>query len=142
VSPRAWRRLPAGDRRILAEAAALIVGARVALALLPFRTVHRVAARAARLRSRRSLSPSRERVAWAVRAVASRVPGTACLAESLAAYALMSRHGHPTRFCIGVRKSESGSILDGHAWVEDDASPAPRGDADGFARLPLATLDR
>ena len=119
----------------------LVVGARIALTLLPFRAAHRLAVRAARVSSHRRPSPSRERTAWAVRAVASRVPGTACLAEALAAYALMSRHGHPTRLCVGVRRPENGAGLDAHAWVEDDTSPAPR-DADGFARLPLAALER
>jgi hypothetical protein len=142
VSARAWRRLSAGDRRLIGEAAALVVGARIALALLSFRAVHRLAARAAHLRSRRRPSPSRERAAWAVRAAASRVPGTACLPEALAAYALMSWHGHPTRLCVGVRRRDGGSGVDAHAWVEDDASPAPRGDAHGFARLPLTMLER
>ena len=142
MSARAWRRLPAGDRRLLSEAAALVVGTRIALALLPFRAVHRLAVRAARVPSRRRPSPARDRIAWAVRAVASRVPDAACLTEALAAYALMSRHGHPTRLCVGVRRPEGGSGLDAHAWVEDDASPAPRGEVDGFARLPLATLER
>ena len=142
MSVRAWRRLSTGDRRLVVEAAAFVVGARVALVLLPLRAVHRLAVRAARLPSRRRPSPSRERAAWAVRAVASRVPGAACLAEALAAYALMSRHGHPTRLCVGVRRPEGGSGLDAHAWVEDDASPAPRGDVDGFARVPLSALER
>ena len=141
MSVRAWRRLPAGDRRLLSEAALLVVGARVALTLLPFHAVHRLAVRAARVPSRRRPSPSRERAAWAVRAVASRIPRTACLPEALAADVLMRRHGHATRLCVGVRRPESGSGLDAHAWVEDDASPAPR-DADGFARLPLAALER
>jgi hypothetical protein len=142
VSVRAWRRLSADDRRLLIEAAALVVAARIALALLPFRAVHRLAVRAAHLSSRRRPSPARERATWAVRAAASRVPGTACLPEALSAYALMSRHGHPTRLCIGVRRPEGGSELDAHAWVEDDASPAPRGDGDDFARLPLEVLER
>lgn len=138
MSVRAWRRLSAGDRRLLREAAALVVGIRVALAFLPFRAVHRLAVRAAHVPSRRHPSPSRERAAWAVRAVASRVPGTACLAEALAAYALMSRHGQPTRLCVGVRRPDGGRGFEGHAWVEDEA--APRGRADDFTRLPVETL--
>jgi hypothetical protein len=54
----------------------------------------------------------------------------------------MSRHGHPTRLCVGVRRPEGGSGLDAHAWVEDDASPCGTGDAGGFVRLPLARLER
>ena len=142
MSVRAWRRLPAGDRRLLSEAALLVVGARAALTLLPFRAVHRLAVRAASVPSRRRPSPSRERAAWAVRAVASRVPGTACLPEALAAYVLMSRHGHPARLCLGVRRPGSGTGLDAHAWVEDGASPALHGEAEDFARLPLAVLER
>lgn len=58
-----------------------------------------------------------ERIAWAVRAVARRVPGTTCLVQALAAAALLRRHGMDADVRIGVTRGDRGA-LEAHAWVE------------------------
>lgn len=51
------------------------------------------------------------------------VPDT-CLYRALARYAVLSAAGIPVRFRMGLRKSSAAehtsSVLDGHAWVEDE----------------------
>lgn len=58
-------------------------------------------------------------VAWAVTAAARRVPGTRCLAWSLALRGLLSQMGVTSRLRIGVAAGDPGQ-LDAHAWVECD----------------------
>ena len=54
---------------------------------------------------------------WAVTAAARRVPGTRCLAWSLALRGLLSQMGVVSRLRIGVAAGADGR-LDAHAWVE------------------------
>jgi hypothetical protein len=58
-----------------------------------------------------------ERAAWAVTAAARRVPGTRCLAWSLALGGLLAQMGVPSRLRFGVARQGPGAI-DAHAWVE------------------------
>ena len=55
--------------------------------------------------------------AWAVSAAARRVPGTRCLAWSLALRGLLAQMGVASRLRIGVAAGGDGR-LDAHAWVE------------------------
>ena len=55
--------------------------------------------------------------AWAVSAAARRVPGTRCLAWSLALRGLLAQMGIASRLRIGVAAGGDGR-LDAHAWVE------------------------
>jgi Transglutaminase-like superfamily len=117
-----WRRLLAlgsADRRLLAEAALATLRARLDLRLFPFAALRK---RMNETRASRRASPQTpDRVAWAVAAVARRLPGTTCLAQSLAAHALLRRRGYRPELHIGVRERDSASVpLDAHAWVECD----------------------
>lgn len=112
------RSLGASDWRLLAEAARLLLVVRIGLAVFRFPTLH------AWLRSRRHL-PDQPivRVAWAVRAVSRRVPGTTCLAEALMMESMLLSHGHAPALRIGVRAGDApvpSGAVDAHAWVECD----------------------
>lgn len=62
--------------------------------------------------------PTAERIAWAVVAAGRRVPGGEnCLAQAVAAEALLTRFGYPNEFRIGARRSGNGE-LQAHAWLE------------------------
>jgi len=56
-------------------------------------------------------------VAWAVHAAARRLPGTRCLARSLALHALLRREGHASELKLGVARGEGRDLL-AHAWIE------------------------
>jgi len=119
----AWRRLLAlgpADRRLLAEALLATLRARFDLRLFPFAALRKRMERSQA--SRRASAQTPDRVAWAVAAVARRLPGTTCLAQSLAAHALLRRRGYRPELHIGVRGRASAAAvpLDAHAWVECD----------------------
>jgi hypothetical protein len=75
------------------------------------------------------------RVAWIVRGVSRRVPGTRCLVRSLATLAMLRREGLAADLRLGVRRSREG--IEAHAWVEVE------GDALGEPEPlePFATFD-
>lgn len=115
---RAVRRLSAADGVLLIEAALLLAAVRFGLSLLGFRPL-----RAALQRVSTSRQQPRERVIWAVKAVARRFPAARCLAQALVMNTLLSRHGHSSDLKIGVRlvdRAEHDVPLDAHAWVECD----------------------
>ena len=56
-----------------------------------------------------------QEAAWAVRAVARRVPGTYCLARSLALHSLLRDAGYDSELRIGVARDGAG--IAAHAWV-------------------------
>ncbi|MGA2383794.1 MAG: lasso peptide biosynthesis B2 protein [Gemmatimonadales bacterium] len=118
-----WRRLlalGAADRRLLVETALAILRARLELRLVPFAVLRQRMDEARP--SRRAAPQDLDRVAWAVAAVARRLPGMTCLVQSLAALALLRRRGYRPELHIGVRGRGSGAAvpLDAHAWVECD----------------------
>jgi hypothetical protein len=98
------------------RAAALVVGVRVGLWVLPFRTV-RALLDGRRRRTRPPDGPLVDRAARAVRVVARYVPRATCLTQALALAALLGRLGQPAHVRIGVRKG-GGGALEAHAWVE------------------------
>jgi hypothetical protein len=65
-------------------------------------------------------SISIERIGWAVLAVARRFPvGLTCLAEALAADAMLRGHGFAPRLRFGVRPPRAEyARIEAHAWVE------------------------
>jgi hypothetical protein len=97
------------DRFLLLEAFATILGVRLALALV---AVDRVRGWAGRLKP--GTKPA-DRIAWAVRTVWRRLPGTSCLAAALALHRLLSRQGHPSQLTIGVASGKDGFAA--HAWL-------------------------
>jgi Transglutaminase-like superfamily len=117
-----WRRLwalPAPERRLLVEAAGRLLAARAALWWLPPSAV----ARAGHAGARRDGAPDpavEQRVAWAVQAVARRLPTVfrGCLPQALAACAMLRRRGIAARLVIGVRRAPAPGPIEAHAWVE------------------------
>jgi len=119
--------LKTADQWLLVQASSLMLALHVALRVLPFTSVRRHLDRVAgRGRRREAGAPGREvdagRIIWAVRAAASRLPGTTCLIEALAADTMLRRCGHPSSLKIGVRRG-SLTPLDAHAWVECHGRP-------------------
>ena len=117
-----WRRLRAlnaTDRRLLAETGLLLLFARIGLWVVPFSALRR-ALDGSRPSPRAPRAEFPDRVAWAVAAVARRLPGMTCLVQSLAAHALLQRRGFRPALHIGVRGSGSRAAgpLEAHAWVE------------------------
>src|SRR5262245_46450133 len=134
---RRFLRLPATDRGLLVAALPLLVALRLALLIVPFGSLRRLLARAARTPSRRP--GSAERIAWAVQRV-GRVPGlTTCLTQALAAQWMCLRRGIPSRLHIGVRKSPAGK-LEAHAWMESGGRLLV-GTGDIASYQPLLDLD-
>jgi hypothetical protein len=112
--------LPPPERRLLIQAALLVVAARLGLWLLPFRVLPGVLQRLAWLIARRaSTHIAPERIAWAIVAVSSYVPWATCLSQALAARALLVRLGIPAQLRIGVARAAHGQLA-AHAWVEVD----------------------
>ncbi len=129
-----WRKLralPAADRSLLAETALLMLGVRAGLRLLSFDALRRCLERP--FSPRRGPPRTPERVAWAIAAVSRRMPGTTCLVQSLAAHALLRKHGYRPELHLGVRAPGGGAAvpLDAHAWVECEGRVVV-GDVDGL----------
>jgi hypothetical protein len=112
-------RLDRDDRRLLAEAALLLVAIRLALMFVPFTRVRKSLARISRNRPRsHAVAPAR--AAWAVLVASRHVPGTShCLTRALAGQLMLARSGIPARLRIGLARGEQGR-LHGHAWLESD----------------------
>lgn len=113
------------DRRLLIEASLLLLAARAALAMLPFRTVVRVinhAVPAPPLAAAEAASLIR-RVRWAVRSGARNGPGRAvCFPQGIAAHLMLSRRGALCTLYYGVAKTQTGEI-EAHVWVRAGALP-------------------
>jgi hypothetical protein len=103
--------------RVTLEALLVVPLVRVAIAVLPFRMVHR-AVDAAQRRRRATPDVPQERIAAAVASVSRRVPGATCLTQVVAAALLSARHGHPAALRLGVAKSEGRVVA--HAWLENE----------------------
>lgn len=115
---RSLLRLPWADRLLLAEALLVVVPVRVGLWLLPFRwwrpLLNEVSAQAG---GATSIAP--ERVAWAVRAAARRVPAASCLTQALTTRLMLGRRGRHARVRIGIAHGRAGQF-EAHAWVESE----------------------
>lgn len=117
-----FRRLAGFERRLVVNAAFLVVVMRIALWMLPFDRVRRAAARLGRPRGAGAplVRPSAERISWAVAASAGHLPGVRnCLAKALAAQVMLGRFGYPSQLKIGVTKTPSGDF-EAHAWLESE----------------------
>lgn len=117
-----WRRLAEldpVDRRLLAEAAVLLLVVRVALRVCSLVTLQRVLARRRPLQTGTPVPV--DRIVRAVRAAAARLGPTTCLMDALTTWAMLERRGHPAGLRFGVRRNTAaGRRLDSHAWVECD----------------------
>ena len=135
-----FSQLPCEDRSLLLKTLPLVAGIRLALWVLPFESTRRLVARlAADKRSEESRVIPAAKLAWAVGAVARRIPAASCLTQALALHVLCRRNGHPTDVQIGVNRDERNSFR-AHAWVESDGEILIGRLADLSAFLPLPSL--
>ncbi len=130
-----WRRLREiawGDRLFLAEAAAILAVASVAIQLLPFRRVVSAVTRqgsgtADETRSSREIARAR----WAVEACARRLPWKiVCFQKGLAMQMLLRRRGIATALHYGVAQDQERG-LSAHVWVTYEGEPIIGGDRAG-----------
>jgi len=111
-------RLPWRERFLLAEAAMRLVVAWIALRIVPFRRLARHFGEAKA--ETPTVGPEDPdltfRVAWAVRIASRYVPWpTKCLADAIAAQAMLRRREQPTTLYLGVAKD--GEEFGAHAWL-------------------------
>ena len=133
-------RLPTSERRLLIDAAFLLLAIRLGLWLLPFQTLRRLLARIYATRTAKRTRVPVGRVVWAVDVVSWYMPGVKCLARALAAQMLLNQHAHPAHLRIGVARSESGQ-LQAHAWVESQGRIVLGGLRDLWRYTPLPPLE-
>lgn len=131
---RSARRLTGRERAEACDAFVWLVTVRVLLAVLPY-------ARARKLLSGIATGPPRGRMdapacARAVGRAAHLVPGSRCLARSLATECLLRRHGHAAALRLGVRFADDGE-LEAHAWIESGGASVGTGN-DAGRYTPLA----
>lgn len=122
---RRYLRAAPAQRRLLWEALAALLAARIAMACLPFRCI------AAWLgtpgaQNPAALTPEQMRTAqaigWAVRALGRRVPWDGrCLAQALAATAMLRRRHLEGTVSFGVSAGQAAGF-DAHAWVSVGAA--------------------
>jgi hypothetical protein len=111
------RQLDGQQRRLLLEAAVWLGGAQVALRFVPFRRIARWLERRQRGGASAADEVCVERIGRAVRVASRRVPWPSrCLAQALAARAMLQRRGVRTTLTLGVAKGEEGSF-EAHAWL-------------------------
>jgi hypothetical protein len=115
-----WR-LPWHDRLLLLEATFWLATAGLAIAVLPFRHVGRLAA----LPVRRPEPPHQKRltdvcrIRWALLACSRRVPWRAmCFEQGLAAQFMLRRRGIPSILYYGAAPDDQRG-LSAHVWVRD-----------------------
>lgn len=111
--------LTASERRLLVNAIVWLVSIRLALVMLPFRTLlclTKLSSERNHLGRDDGLPP--ERIAWTVQAVSRYLPGMRnCLVQALATQIMLAHRDYPAHLRIGVTKDEDGR-LKAHAWVE------------------------
>ena len=111
------------DRGLVIEAASLLTLVWLGLKTLGYPSTRAMAERSAKNFTRRvhrgRATP--ERVAWAVVAVANRMPlRTTCLPRAIVGHVMLGRRGYPSNLCIGVlpRRAGDPQPLQSHAWME------------------------
>lgn len=112
--------LPAAERRLLAEAAASLLIARLVLGLLPFRwalRIFRVSPDGAVAGGGRIAASEAEDVGRAIGRAARHVPFRAvCLQQAFAAVRMLRRRGLAATVHLGVTRKAGRGNLEAHAW--------------------------
>jgi transglutaminase superfamily protein len=104
---------------VLLLAALLVLVVRLALWLLPSRTIVGLVRR---FDAHKAGEPSGHGVplnviVWAVEAAARRVPKATCLTQAISGRVLMRWFGYEARLCLGVAHNDDRSLR-AHAWLE------------------------
>ena len=109
--------LPADHQRRVIYTLLLVVAFRLALWVIPYRTLQRIADRvpARRIASDEEAS----QIAHDITAVSRYVLEATCLTQALVAQVLLQRDGFSPKMKIGVAHGENGQ-LKAHAWIEMD----------------------
>lgn len=120
---RRFAHLRTNEQWFLIKVALLLEVIKLAMRLLPFRVLRRLAEGAGKIPVvglRRTDRFSAHNIGWAVEMLSQTVPGEkTCLAQALAAQVLLVRRGHPAVLQIGVLRSDEGAFQ-AHAWVVSD----------------------
>ena len=97
----------------------LIVTVRVALWVLPSRTILRFVSRFGQSNGNGSVQPhiGVSTIIWAVESVSRLIPRANCLTQAIAAMLLLRWNGFDAQLCIGVAPSADGALR-AHAWLE------------------------
>lgn len=104
---------------LLAQASSLLLGLRLALRLLPGKTVQRCLQRTVtKPADARLFLTVKTPIIWSIE-VTSPWLGATCLPRALAAQMLLAKAGYETQLRMGLAKSAAGK-LEGHAWLERD----------------------
>ena len=116
---RFFLRHPFSEQRLLLNVLVVVVIVRLALWVLPFKTVR---GRVAGLRTKKSgQAPVSflqvKRLASAVKRASRYVPMASCLTQALATQVLLKRLGERGILRIGVTKGSEGKF-EAHAWIE------------------------
>jgi len=102
------------DFKLLVNTLLLMIKVRLMLWVMPFSRIQK-------LYSNVTISGDKDiticRISWSLKIVAHYMPGTTCLANALAGYSLLSKHGYSGIIKIGVGKSDEGEF-EAHAWLE------------------------
>ena len=124
-------RLERRDRRLLIEASLLLLVARAALRILPFRTVVRFLSRPAPAPplGEAEVAALVRRVRCAVRSATRNGAGRAvCFPQGIAAHLMLSHRRAPSTLYYGVAKTATGE-LEAHVWVRIGSLPVVGCDA-------------
>ena len=131
-------RLPSDERAVLVRALLTLAAARVAISVLPFKSVRRLLTPRPGGTVDQRITPGR--VHWAIAQAQRVIPDATCLPQAVTAEALLARGGRQAILRIGVTKTSAGRIL-AHAWVESDqriiVGDLPGGLADYTSLPPL-----
>ena len=125
-----WRSLDASERRLAVRAALTLAAA---ITFLRGGGVRRAFAWAHRGTAERDASPDGiARVVLSIERASRYLPGSTCLAESLALVRLLRGLGLQARVQIGATR---GADFEAHAWVECEGAPLTAAAADRFVAI-------
>lgn len=118
---RKWCGLNPRQRVLLLQAGCLLLMARAALRVVPFRWLKRVAIRQAQREEMNPVIRTKRcaEVRWAVERAAAHLPGLyTCFARGLAAQAMLRLQNVSTTLYYGVASGPA-QIVEAHVWVQD-----------------------
>lgn len=123
ATARRIRDLSWSDRLLICEALGCLAYASLAISLVPFHQVLRMARSPRRASQHGDRAAVVERVGWAVTAASNHVPWrTVCFQRGLTLHLLLRRRGIGAQLHYGLRQRED--ALDAHVWVSVDGELA------------------